>query len=60
METKDRDAIVLGNGKPAKYREFKIKVEPVANLLSLVEKKKCIEQGFIKLDKFGNPIDKSQ
>ncbi len=35
METKDRDAIVLGNGIPAKYREeFKIKVEPVANLLS--------------------------
>jgi hypothetical protein len=33
FETKDRDAIVLGNGYSQKYVKFKMTVNPVVNLL---------------------------
>jgi hypothetical protein len=33
FETKDRDAIVLGNGNPQRYLKFEMTVNPVVNLL---------------------------
>jgi hypothetical protein len=60
LEAKDNGVVILGNAKCDKYRSFEWNITPVVNRLGKEKLEECVDKGFIKLDKHGNPIGNRQ
>lgn len=59
LEARYNDVVVLGNAQIKKYRAFKMVIEPAVNRLEKEEIKALVEEGFLVVNKHGNPVSQS-
>ncbi len=59
LEARYNDVVVLGNAQIERYRTFKMVIEPAVNRLEKEEIKTLIEEGFLVVNKHGNPESQS-
>lgn len=59
LEARYNDVVVLGNAQIKKYRAFKMVIEPAVNRLEKEEIKVLVEEGFLVVNKHGNPVSQS-